>query len=274
MTNETIGQWKTIDEFLVFWLQNNAMLEGQDRVTFRTYYQNYLKSFSDYNRHYYAEQTRDISAQIRAGGSPDLLEVGTGCGTEALWFAYLGARVVTVDMNRERVRVARARKRWLEENLGLKLDIEFVEMSIFDFESEPRFDLIWMEQTYHHVEPRAQLGPKLLSLLRPGGHCHISDANAWNPLLQLQLIRVRGFKTLTHFTDDNGNKLPYGNERITTPIALRHSLRKAGFKTVSSRNFRMLPNSNPPRAWLRIEMVLLKIFPFLSSHFNVEAVKG
>jgi 2-polyprenyl-3-methyl-5-hydroxy-6-metoxy-1,4-benzoquinol methylase len=274
MTNNAVGKWDTMDEFLVFWLENHDMLEGQDRDVFRTYYQNYLKSFSEYNRHHFAEQTRDISAQIRPASSPDLLEVGTGCGTEALWFAYLGARVVTVDMNKERVRVARARKRWLEENMGLKLDIEFVEMSIFDFESEPRFDLVWMEQTYHHVEPRAKLGPKLFSLLRPGGRCHISEVNAWNPLLQIQLLRVRGFRTLTYFVDDDGNTVPYGNERITTPVALRHTLRKAGFEKVSSRNFRMLPNSNPPRAWLKMELALLKVFPVLSSHFNVEAVKG
>jgi len=274
MSNKPVAKWNNIDEFLSFWLENHSVLGKEEGEVFRTYYQNYLKSFSDYIKHYYAEQTRDISAQIRAAGSPDLLEVGTGCGTEALWFAYLGARVVTVDFNKERVRVARARKRWLEENMGLKLDIEFVEKSIFDFASEPRFDLIWMEQTYHHVEPRAKLGPKLFSLLRPGGRCHISEVNAWNPLLQLQLFSVRGFKTLTYFVDDHGNKLPYGNERITTPVALRHSLRRAGFKKVSSRNFRMLPNSNPPRAWLKLEIGLLKLFPALSSHFNVEALKG
>jgi len=266
--------WGSIDEFLVFWLNNKDVLEKSEREVFCAYYVNYLKSFSAYNRHHFAEQTRQISDQIRAAGSPRLLEVGTGCGTEALWFAYLGARVVTVDLNKERVRVARARKQWLEENLGLKLDIEFVEMSIFDYDPAEQFDLLWMEQTYHHVEPRARFAPKLLSLLRSGGRCHISEVNAWNPLLQLQLIRRRGFKTLTHYIDENGNKVLYGNERITTPVALRRTLRNAGFQSASSHNFRMLPNSNPPRAWLKMEQALLKVLPVLSSHYNVEAIKG
>ena len=267
-------KWQNIDDFLVFWLENNVVLNSDNRKEFNRYYGNYLKSFSAYNRHHYAEQTRKITQQIREMKAPRLLEVGTGCGTEALWFAYLGARVVTVDINAERVNVARARKRWLEENLGLKLDIEFVKMSIFDYEPNQPFDLVWMEQTYHHVEPRERFGPKILSFLRDGGRCHISEANGWNPLLQAQLFRRRGFKTITHFLDEHGNKMPYGNERVTTPGALRASLERAGFISTSSNIYRMLPNSNPPAAWLKIEPTLLKVLPMLSTHYNVEAIKG
>lgn len=273
MNNSSGAPWKSIDEFLNFWLENDV-LEGADRAEFRSYYANYLKSFGDYTRHYFAEQTREISQQIRAAGAPALLEIGTGCGTEALWFAILGAKVTTIDLNPDRMRVAKARKRWLEEHMGLVLDIEFGEMSVFDFQPTKQFDLIWMEQTYHHIEPREQLGPKLLAMLRPGGHCHICEVNGWNPLLQLLFIKERGFKTKTFFTDEAGNKVPYGNERITTPIALRRSLRRAGFASASSRNYRLLPNSNPPRSWLGVERAILKFLPVLSTHYNVEAVKG
>lgn len=267
-------KWKTIDEFLAFWLENHHVLDQEDQAVFRRYYQNYLTSFSPYTRHHVASQVADISEQIRAADAPTLLEIGTGCGTEALWFAYLGARVVTVDMSTDRVSVAKARKRWLEENMGLKLDIEFVEKSIFDYGADAQFDFVWMEQTYHHVEPREALGPRLLSLLRPGGHCHIVEVNGWNPLLQLQFLRARGLKTITYFEDEQGNRIPYGNERITTPGRLRATMQRAGFTGVSSQNFRILPNSNPPLSWLKPEAALVRLIPALATHYKVQAIKG
>lgn len=268
------SSWTNIGEFLTFWLENHGVLPEADQAVFRKYYGNYLKSFSEYTRHHLSTQVRDISDQIRAADAPKLLEIGTGCGTEALWFAYLGARVVTVDMSADRVSVARSRKQWLEQNMGLKLDVEFVEKSIFDFETEDKFDLIWMEMTYHHVEPRAAFGPRLLSLLRPGGRCHIVEVNAWNPLLQLQFLRERGLKTITFFEDEHGNRVPYGNERITTPGRLRASMRRAGFADVSTQLFRMLPNSSPPLSWLKPEAALVRLIPALAVHYKLQAVKG
>lgn len=261
-------QWANIADFLQYWFSHDP-LQGTEREVFHRYYSGYRQRFTPYIRHHFAEQTRDICTEIRRIGAPQLLEIGTGCGTEALWFAILGARVTTIDLRPDRIGVARARKAWLEHELGLELDITFAEASIFDFHPDRSFDLIWMEQAYHHIEPREWLAPTLFQLTAPGGKVIISEANAWNPMLQVQLFLRRGFHTKGTFVDNAGTVHAYGDERITTPLALRRSLRRAGFDAVRSRNFRMLPNSNPPTWWLGAERALLGIAPALSSHFNV-----
>jgi len=264
--------WNSISSFLKFWLQENP-LTGTDRQVFDRYYASYRPRFSPYMQHHYAEQTREITAAIRAPARPRLLEVGAGCGTESLWFSLLGADVTAIDLAGDRLAVARARKDWLQRHLVRDLSAEFLEVSLFDFEPPRAFNLIWMEQTFHHLEPRELVYGKLFELLAPNGTLIISESNAWNLPLQLQLFLRRGLKTKTFFMDTRGRLFEYGNERITTPSALHQGLESAGFEVKSVRPFRLLPNSNPPETWLRLENAILKAFPFLSTHFNILAFK-
>jgi SAM-dependent methyltransferase len=263
-------EWSSIADFLQFWLQENP-LSGPERQVFDTYYGSYLRRFSPYMRHHFAGQTREIGALIRSAREPRLLEVGAGCGTEALWFALLGAQVTALDVTAERLAVARARQQWLQRRMGRELNAQFLEMSLFDFEPESPFDLIWMEQTFHHLEPRKHLYGKLFSLLKPGGSIVICEVNAWNLLLQLQFFKQRGFKTKTTFIDAHGKRVEYGNERVTTSGALRRGLQRAGFKVTSIRPFRLLPNSAPPESWLPTEERIVAALPALSTHFNIVA---
>src|SRR5207342_941966 len=108
----------------------------------------------------------------------------------------------------------------LQQQLSRQLSVEFVEVSLFELEAERTFDLIWMELSFHHVEPREQIYRKLFDLLAPGGTLVINEVNAWNVPLQLQLFLRRGFKTKTSFVDSRGRRIEYGNERIITPSAL------------------------------------------------------
>lgn len=264
--------WTTISAFLQFWLQNNP-LKQPERQVFDRYYEGYRRRFSKYIQHHFSEQTREVTDAIQNASTPRLLEVGAGCGTESLWFGLLGARVVAIDVMEDRLAVARARMAWLRENLDTSLDVDFQQSSLFEFLPQHNFDVIWMEQTFHHLEPREKVCPKLFNLLNPGGVLIISEANAWNPLLQLQLFLRRGFKTKTVFVDSDGKHIEYGNERITSPSALRRHLQRAGFQVTKIRSFRILPNSNPPAAWLKIEAAILKLFPLLSTHFNLVARK-
>jgi SAM-dependent methyltransferase len=263
-------EWPTIADFLAFWLRENP-LSGQERRVFEIYYGSYVRRFSPYMRHHFTDQTREISALIRSERRPRVLEIGAGCGTESLWFALLGAEVTALDVTGERLAVARARQEWLQQHLGHVLNARFVEMSLFDFEPETGFDLIWMEQTFHHLEPREQLYEKLLRLLKPGGSVVICEVNAWNVLLQAQFFLQRGFKTKTSFVDSHGKRVEYGNERVTTSAALRRGLERAGFTVNTVRPFRLLPNSNPPESWLRIEEKIVAAFPALSTHYIIVA---
>ncbi|MDP3655582.1 MAG: class I SAM-dependent methyltransferase [Brevundimonas sp.] len=270
-TPDDARKWPSIAAFLQFWL-NGDFLEGAEKKEFDHYYGSYLRQFGPYVRHQYSEQTREISEEIASRTRPRLLEVGAGCGTESLWFNMLGATVTAIDLNTPRLDVARMRQEKLRE-LGFASQVKFEEASFFDFSPEEDFDLIWMEHTFHHLEPRAAVYAKILQLLKPGGGIFINEVNGWNPLLQLQFFLQRGFKTKTWVEDKDGNLVEYGNERITTPYALQRALRKQGFVVETVRRFRILPNLNPPKGWMSIEKALLVVFPFMATHFNIVAYK-
>lgn len=263
----------SIAGFLEFWLRENP-LQGRERAEFENYYRSYLTRFSAYVRSHFVDQTREITALIKGASRPRVLEVGAGCGTESLWFAMLGAEVTGIDVATERLDVARTRQRWLESRLQRRLPLAFLESSLFDFQPVEPFDFVWMEMAYHHLEPRERVFAHIGKLLRPGGAVVICEVNGWNPMLQGQFFIQRGWKTRVEYVDAQGRRHEYGNERITTPRALRRELCSSGFTVTSMRHFRMLPNSDPPAGWLPLERALLARAPLLSTHFNTVATRG
>jgi SAM-dependent methyltransferase len=257
----------TIADFLDWWLRHRVLPEPQQAV-FERYYAGYRQRFGRYIRHHYCGQTAEITGLIRARRSPRLLEIGGGCGSEALWFALQGARVVAVDVNEERLAVARARKEIVERGIGRPLDLEFRLCSLFDLDEAAGFDLIWMEQAFHHVEPRAEVYPTIARLLAPDGHVVISEANGWNPLLQLLLFKQRGFETVVDRTTAEGRRILYGNERVTVPAVLARGFERAGIRREAVRYFRALPNiAATDLLWL-IERAIPQIAAPLFSHYN------
>jgi SAM-dependent methyltransferase len=257
----------TIADFLDWWLRH-PVLPPPHNAVFNAYYAGYRKHFGRYIRHHYSGQSAEITALIRSKISPRLLEIGGGCGTEALWFALQGARVLAIDINEERLAVARARKEITERGIGRPLDIEFRFHSVFDLDEPAGFDLIWMEQAFHHVEPRNEIYSTIARLLAPEGHVVISEANGWNPLLQLVLFRKRGFQTVVDRTMADGHRILYGNERITIPSVMARGFEEAGVKQETVRYFRALPNIAAAEPLMPVERVIPQIAAPLFSHYN------
>ena len=261
------SDFPTIADFLQWWLKNDV-LSAPHAATFKAYYAGYIARFGSYVRHHYTDQTREICGFIRESEAPRLLEVGGGCGTEALWFALQGARVVAVDINEDRLATARARQEIVEQGIGRRLDLEFRSCSLFNVEESGNFDLIWMEQAFHHVEPRDEVYATISRLLAPGGRIVISEANGWNPLLQLVLFRQRGFRTIVDRTTADGQRILYGNERITVPSAMSQGFEAAGVKRETVRYFRVLPNVASADALQALERFIPTYAAPLFSHYN------
>ncbi len=195
-------------------------LSESSRLVFSKYYSNYLGNFSNYIKFHYNSQTKEVTDLIEAG-HVSVLEVGAGCGSESIWFALNGANVVAIDVSGERLKCAVERRDYLMNRHKIDLSLKFIKSSIFDHHNS-LYDIVWMEQTFHHVEPREELLDKINALLKPSGKFLICEVNGWNPLLQLQFFFQRGFKTIIDGVDSKGNKILYGNERITTPRAIKN----------------------------------------------------
>jgi 2-polyprenyl-3-methyl-5-hydroxy-6-metoxy-1,4-benzoquinol methylase len=199
------------------------------------YYQSFAKSFGPLRRHKYDLQLESLSALVKAGTVKSVLDVGCGCGSVSLWFSYLGASVKGIDLQEPRLRAGRKRA----EVLGLSPTLALQSL----FEETGRYDAIWIEQAFHHIEPRERAFEHLASLLNPGGYLVISESNAWNPLIQGALVKRRGFKTVITMTDDAGTTHMYGNERITIPSVLTRGFAKHKIQHTGRRFFGVLPNS-------------------------------
>lgn len=260
-------EWESISGFLAWWFENRV-LDPEDHGTFERYYASYRKHFGRYARHHYEDQTREVRALISQSGAPRLLEVGCGCGTEAIWFALQGARVVAIDILAKRLAVARARQAFVEGIIGRRLPLAFRHQSLFDIDGSETFDIIWMEQVFHHIEPRAEVYATVSRLLRPGGSVVISEANGWNPLLQAVLFRKRGFNTIVDRKSPNGGRELYGEERITIPSVLSRGLRAAGVERQSVRYFRTLPNVPMADRLLPLEHMIPRFAAPLFTHYN------
>jgi 2-polyprenyl-3-methyl-5-hydroxy-6-metoxy-1,4-benzoquinol methylase len=233
----SLAQFRTggIDDFLACWL-SKPLLPAAEQKTFDHYYRSYRKHFGPYVRHWYARQSRELVALIRARKAPRVLEVGCGCGTESLWAAIQGGDVTGIDIDPDLQAVAKARLALLDPS-GSELRCQFRRTSVLDADEATPFDIIFLEQSFHHLEPRADVVAKLARLVAPGGHVIFSEANGWNPLLQAFLFKLRGTKTIIHHMGHT-----WGHERITVPSALIRNFAPYKLEPVGLEYFRVFPN--------------------------------
>jgi 2-polyprenyl-3-methyl-5-hydroxy-6-metoxy-1,4-benzoquinol methylase len=256
-----------ISDFLELWLKS-SVLPAVEQKTLEKYYSSYRRHFPERLKYFYDRQLAEVTGLIKKLGSPRILEIGCGTGTESLWMALQGAHVDAVELKVDRLNTAKARLAFLEKDLGRSLHCQFLQQSVLELGVEGGYDIVWMEQAFHHLEPREEVVKKIVSLLKPGGFVVNSEANALNPLLQAQLVKRRGFKTIGHFEDASGKKHPYGNERILPASRLSKLFEKEGVDTVSTTHFRLFPNSKAFDGLLETEKAAPEWLKPLFTHYN------
>jgi SAM-dependent methyltransferase len=235
----------TPSEFLAAWLAEDGLPDA-DREVFRAYYRHYARSFRAHVRRAYDHTLAPVATRLRElPPNGRVLEIGAGCGTEALYFALLGADVTAVDISGTRLGVARRRAEILQREFRKPLACEFILTSLLDFRPPEPFDLIWMEQAFHHLAPRDQAVARIAALLKPGGIVMIAETNPFNLLVQLQLFLQRGLPHVATYRDAQGREHAYGVECILPPATLTRHLRNHGVQRVKLEYHRLLPAALP-----------------------------
>lgn len=239
---EGLQKAETIADFLNLWFTYDLLSESSHRI-FCDYYANWRRSFNPYIRYHYSDQIRELAQCLGRFPQPEVLEVGCGCGTETLYMSYaLAANVTAIDLRSERLAVAIERKTVMENCLGKPLACIFQNCSLFELARGTIFDVIWLEQAFHHLEPRREVALTLSKHLKPGGYLVISESNYWNPYIQLDLFMKRGTNTLVDYTDISGKQHQYGNERIISASGICEIMAAAGVEHVQTRYYRLFPN--------------------------------
>ena len=250
-------------EFLAAWLRE-PLLDGERRAVFNAYYSNYIRRWDRYTQKSYARQIQPLldlaegglakGGANRPGNRFRVLDLGCGCGVEALWTAYsAGAEVVGWDLRADRLRTAERCLEIFRQKTDRPLNVQYKLQNLFDGGRQETFDAVWMRQAFHHIEPRKEAARKIASLLRPGGYAVASEPNAWNPLIQLLYFKQRGFRTIKTFRDENGAEHLYGNERILTPGSMARAFAESGIRKTRVEYFRLLPNAPWTRRFAALE---------------------
>ena len=260
---EKMVDTENISEFLSLWLDHN-LLSFENKKIFDRYYHSYKYHFGKYIKHYYKRQTKELMEILNEKPHSNILEIGCGCGTESLWMALHGANVTAIDISEILLNAAKERQQVIENKIGKPLPLKFKKESITEINPEIKYDIVWMEQAFHHLEPRKEVLKILSEIVLPGGYLIMSETNAWNPLIQFKLFQLRGFKTIV-----KGGEYTYGDERIITPSSLKRKLKQNGFSDIKYKLFRLLPN----KKWADIfkpKNINIPI-PFMYTHYNIVA---
>ncbi len=107
-----------------------------------------------------------------------LLDIGSGLGESSVYFALKGAHVTAVDVSPEMVRTTVELGRHYNVELeGIATPVELLDVG------ENRFDIVYVANTIHHVENRADLFAKINRALKPGGRFFSWDPIAYNPVI-------------------------------------------------------------------------------------------
>lgn len=109
-----------------------------------------------------------------------VLDVGTGLGESAVYFALKGAIVTATDLSPQMVQTA--------VELGKKhgVNIEGVVTAGESLNVPPNsFDYVYIANTIHHVTNKQSLFEQMRLALKPGGRFYSWDPLAYNPIINI-----------------------------------------------------------------------------------------
>jgi ubiquinone/menaquinone biosynthesis C-methylase UbiE len=180
-----------------------------------------VRTTLDSNSTYVARRAEPLAAMLAGRGcaldGTELVDLGTGFGSMAVWFAGAGARVTAVDANAERFAVCGA----VARRHGLALETVRSRLERLELPDE-RYDAAILSNVLCYlVDPgaRAAALAETLRVLRPGGTLVVRDANGRYPVDPYARLAKRAGRERSRV-------------RLISPAAARRELKEAGFQDV------------------------------------------
>jgi len=204
----------------------------------------------------YATRLSPLVEAIRARHAPRLLDSGSGCGSESILAALLGANVTGIDVVPLRTAYAASRIPFFADLRQGPLDLRFRTANVIALlRDSPGYDLIWANEAISHIHPAEEFFSAAWQGLSPGGLLIIADANALNPVARWRATRIRGGKNwYVHRQCRLLDDVPHdevAEERLFTCRTLPRLLRRAGFRVRRPEMHGFLGSFFLPLSWQR-----------------------
>lgn len=165
-----------------------------------------------------------------------ILDVGSGLGESATYFALCGAEVTAADISPEQIELAKR----VAAHHGTNISGIVCSGDSLNIESDS-FDLVYAANVYHHVADRDTFVKEMKRVLTKGGTCVFLDPLAYNPIINI----YRKIATEVRTADER----PLKKEDI-------------------ERFLHYFPNAQHREFWLLTQLLFVKYFLFDRVHPN------
>jgi SAM-dependent methyltransferase len=218
------------------WYQNvGAELElepflPEEREYFRKYYEevglltNWGKRF--FHQHFSKTFWAASSFLMEGNTRPTIVDLGCGCGTQSLFLALKGAKIIALDMDSVALSLIEKRKRFYEEKLQRALDVSIRCLNVFDvdFGAFAPVHGLYSQFAFNMMQPTVKLLESISPHFDPRARVAILDGNNLCWLSRL---------------------LPSRRRKVCSPPQLRKEFEHRGFRIEEHCGAIVLP----PVAW-------------------------
>jgi SAM-dependent methyltransferase len=127
-----------------------------------------------------AMENQFILRQMGSLRGVKVLDIGSGLGESAVYFALQGAQVTAADLSPAMVQcaceLARLHGTQIQGVVGAAESLDV---------ADHQFDLVYIANTLHHAADRRAVFARIFRALRPGGRFFSIDPLAYNPLINV-----------------------------------------------------------------------------------------
>lgn len=196
-----------------------GLLTEEQREYFATYYREagllrwWRRPF--FHRHFTESFAAAARFLLGAGAEGVIIDLGCGTGTQSLFLALNGARVVGVDLDATALEIFRRRRDAYEQASGRRLDIEIHQGNVFatDFAAWGPVRGIYSMFAFNMMQPSGPLVDRLLAAMPAGGRFVVIDGNSrslparclpgrrrpvWSPTRFAAEMAARGLRVDAH----------------------------------------------------------------------------
>ncbi|MFC1857520.1 class I SAM-dependent methyltransferase [Thermodesulfobacteriota bacterium] len=127
-----------------------------------------------------APENRFILGKMGDLKNKRLLDIGTGLGESAVFFALQGAKVTAIDISASMIDCALR----LAAHFGVEIEAIASHAEALVVKSN-RYDCVYMANVIHHTTDKQRLFHEVYRVLKPGGSFFAWDPLAYNPIINI-----------------------------------------------------------------------------------------